>query len=360
MSVHGKDGAVTRRSLLATTLAAGLAVGPGRPLAQITDKGAASLLAGINLAGADFGKLPGRHGTEYLYPTRANVDYYAGLGFRLIRLPFKWERLQPELSQSLDKGELALLSDIVGYATAKGLRVVLDPHNYAKRRLAVDDWSRDHMIGSSAVPAGTFDDLWFRLAGRFVDDPRVMFGLMNEPVGLKAPAWLDVANGAIAAIRRAGALNTIMVPGVNWTGAHSWAASGNEIMKDVEDPARSFVIEVHQYFDGNSSGTSPDAVSGTIGSQRIQAFQEWARANGLKAFLGEFNGGRNPTALAALRDLLNEMNRNRDVWMGWAAWAGGPRWPADEMFNLEPWPDGRMKEQTAVLAEFAAKAGRQP
>jgi endoglucanase len=52
-------------------------------------------------------------------------------------------------------------------------------------------------------------------------------------------------------------------------------------------------------------------------------------------------------------DICREMNANQDVWLGWAAWAGGPRWPPDDMFNLEPWPDGRMREQTAILRRYA-------
>ncbi len=310
-------------------------------------------LGGVNLAGADFGRLPGVHGRDYLYPTRQNVDYYRDLGFALVRLPFKWERLQPQLDGPFAAAERAHLVDIVRYATRAGLQVVLDPHNYAKRRIAEDGWSADHLIGSDAVPAAAFHDFWAQLAGLFRDDERVVLGLMNEPTGIDAAPWLAIVNGTIARIRAAGARQLVLVPGVAYSGAHSWLSAHNTVMANVEDPDRHFAFDVHQYFDQDSSGTHPEAVSGLIGAERIAAFQSWARQHGFTAVLGEFNGGRNPAALNALADICAEMEANADVWRGWAAWAGGPRWPQDEMFNLEPWKDGGIRPQTAILARFA-------
>ncbi|HEU5020201.1 MAG TPA: glycoside hydrolase family 5 protein, partial [Pseudolabrys sp.] len=298
-------------------------------------------LVGVNLAGAEFGNLLGIHGREYLYPTHANVDYYRNLGFNLIRVPFKWERLQHELGGAFDRQEEALLRDIVHFATARGMHVIVDPHNYAKRTLARENWSKERIIGSAELPVSAFADFWSRLAVLFRDDPRVILGLMNEPAGIDVASWLVAANAAIAAIRAGGAKNLVLVPGVAYTGAHSWISAGNTAMWGIADPADHFAFEVHQYFDTDSSGTHPQAVSGTIGSERIEAFQEWARGRKVKAVLGEFNGGRNPASYNALRDICSEMSANPDVWLGWAAWAGGPRWPPDEMFNLEPWPDGR-------------------
>lgn len=338
--------APTRR----TILQGGIAAAAVPLLAQAAEPGS---LRGINLAGAEFGAVPGRHGREYLYPTHANLDYYRALGFGLVRLPFRWERLQPALNQAFAREETTLLNECVSYATGRGLHVVLDPHNYAKRRIAADGWSTEHLIGSPTVPTAAFEDFWARLAGAFGGDAHVIFGLMNEPVGPEPSDWLAIVNGTIAAIRRTGARNLVLVPGVNWTGAHSWHASGNAVLAGIRDPGGAFAFDVHQYFDADSSGTKPEAVSGSIGSERIQGFQAWARRHGFKALLGEFNGGRDATSARALRDILTELEANRDVWIGWAAWAGGPRWPDDDMFNLEPWADGRLREQTAILAAFA-------
>jgi endoglucanase len=349
-----RNALLSRRSLIALGAFGIVSKGVRGPATAATAPiSKAAPVAGINLAGADFGKIPGLHGREYLYPTRQNVDYYRALGFSLVRLPFKWERLQPRLMQPFAPQDQAPLFKIVQHATALGMQVILDPHNYAKRRIVDDGWSAEHMIGSEQVPVAAFYDFWARLAKLFADNNRVVFGLMNEPTGIGAVEWLTVVNGAIAAIRVTGAQQLILIPGVAYSGAHSWFSAQNTIMESVVDPADRFAFDVHQYFDTDSSGTHPEVVSGMIGSERIEAFQTWARQRGFRAVLGEFNGARNQTAYNALHDICQEMDANRDVWLGWAAWAGGPRWPENEMFNLEPWRDGRMREQTEILARYA-------
>lgn len=345
---------ITRRDLLKTGIACAVAANsPG--LTPLAAKAAAhpAMLWGVNLAGADFGNLLGKHGTEYLYPTPANIDYYAQLGFTLVRIPFKWERLQPQLNASLDPAELSLLAGVVDHALRCNLTVVLDPHNYAKRRRDADGWMRDFPIGSAEVPLGAFLDFWRRLADVFEERERVVFGLMNEPVGLAPSEWLEIANAAIDAIRGRGARNLLLVPGTAYTGAHSWFDAGNTVMERVRDPMGNFAFEVHQYLDRDSSGTKPDAVSSTIGSERIEAFQDWARERGFRAFLGEYGVGRDDVSARALMDLCDELSANSDVWLGTAAWAGGPRWPEEDMFNLEPYKDGRMREQTGIIRSRA-------
>lgn len=344
---------VTRRMFLA---GAGAACVPSARLGAENSEIEPLPFTGVNLAGAEFGDLLGVHGTEYLYPDLENARYYARLGFNLIRLPFKWERLEPNLGGGFDADEERRLTTLVSALTADGLYVVIDPHNYAKRRLRSDDWSRDYMIGSREVPQQAFASLWRGLAERFKDNTHVMLGLMNEPADITIEDWLQAANAATRAIRDAGASNLILVPGVDYTGAHSWISSGNTRMAELQDPLGHFAFEVHQYFDRDSSGTSDRAQSATIGAERIGAFQDWARTHGYKAFLGEFNGGRNDTGLAALDGICREMARNPDVWLGWAAWAGGPRWPEDDMFNLEPTNTHDPRPQTRVLARYAQRA----
>jgi endoglucanase len=310
---------------------------------------------GVNLAGAEFGTIPGTYARDYAYPPHELIDYFSEAGFNLIRVPFAWERLQPGPGKDLAAEELAHLTALVNYAANKRIHIVLDAHNYAHRRLATDGWSIEHKLGSSAVSPSTLSDLWSRLAALFKENDRVIFGLMNEPKDLPSSAWLPMANAAVAAIRAAGARNLVLVPGVAYTGAHSWIAAKNTEMIGIVDPGGNFAFEVHQYFDGDSSGTSPQAVSSRIGSQRIQQFQNWARKNGVRAFLGEFGAAADPQSLMALRDLCSVMEANSDVWLGWAAWAGGSWWPDDYMFNLNPHKDGAMRAQTKILSEFARR-----
>lgn len=333
--------AACAESPAAFDLGAGAERGQDRSVERSADAGRAdaslpslpSFLAGVNLAGAEFGqgKYPGVYGKDYIYPTHAEVDYFVAKGLRLLRLPFAWERLQQTLGGPLDAVELQRLDDFVAYATGKGATVVLDPHNYARYG--------GQVIGAG-VELGALADLWRRLAERYAGNARVVYGLMNEPHDLPTETWRDAAQAAVKAIRATGSTNLILVPGNAWSGAFNWTASyygtpNGIAMNELTDPGGNLAFEVHQYLDGDSSGTSDTCVSASIGSSRLTAFTNWARAHGRRGFLGEFAGGRNATCYAALEEMLTFIDANRDVWIGWAWWAAGPWW-GSYFFSLEP------------------------
>jgi endoglucanase len=83
--------------------------------------------------------------------------------------------------------------------------------------------------------------------------------------------------------------------------------------------------EMHQYLDSDSSGTSPNCVSSTVGRERLQVATEWLRRNNLKGFLGEMGAGSNPTCIEAVQGALCSMQQS-GVWIGALWWAAGPWW----------------------------------
>jgi endoglucanase len=345
----------TRRQVL-TAATSGLAVA-AFPFSNVTagsSEAPAKMLRGVALAGAEFGQLvPGQFGRDYIYPTADDFKYCSDLGFNVARLPFKWDRLQPDLNKPFDEEEWAYLSGAIQNAKDARLSVILDPHNYAHRRVRDDDYTVDHLIGSKRVPTEAFTSFWHDLAQRTKNEPHVIFGMMNEPADITAGAWLDIANKTLAAIRTSGAGQLILVPGVAYTGAHSWYAAGNTAMNALQDPSANFAIEVHQYLDSDSSGRSGQSVSETIGRERLQDFQTWARENRLKAFLGEFGCGSDAKSLKALNTIIREVESNTDIWIGWTAWAAGPWWPDDDPLRLSKNTKGEVPPQTKLLSGFA-------
>lgn len=308
-------------------------------------------LRGINLAGAEFGDvLPGKDGSDYGFPTPAEIDYYASKGMNTFRVAFKWERLQPRAYSDFDSTYFTKLDAVVRYATAKNATVILEPHNFARYY--------GNTVGSPQAPNAVFADLWTRFGVAYASNPRVMFNLVNEPHDLPTMQWVGAANAAIAGTRSVGANNTIVVPGNNWTGAHSWnetsgGASNAVALLSIVDPADNVVFEAHQYLDGNSGGGSDQCVSKTIGSERMEPFVKWLRANGKKGILGEFAGGNNATCNAAVTDMLGYMMEQSDVLVGWLWWAGGPRW-GSYPFTLDP-KGGVDRPQMALLTPFLAR-----
>jgi endoglucanase len=132
-------------------------------------------LTGVNIAGAEFNakRLPGVIFKDYTYPKDSELAYIAAQGANVIRLPFRWERLQPEPNKPFNGDELKRLKNTVNKASAQGLCVILDVHNYA-------EYYGESFEDKPALESA-FIDLWRRLAKEFTDPTQTIFGLMNEP-----------------------------------------------------------------------------------------------------------------------------------------------------------------------------------
>ncbi len=316
--------------------------------------------AGINLACAEFGEsnLPGNYGKDYTYPTSVEVDYYMGKGMNTFRLPFRWERLQHSQLAALDTTELGYMDTFVNYSTSKGAYVILDPHNFQRYYPDSDNYksSPKGLIGSD-VSNEAFADFWNKLARHYKGNAKVIFNLMNEPNTMPTEQLLNSSNIAIAAIRSTGATNLILIPGNQWTGAWSWDATwyggaNAEYMLNIVDPSANFAFEVHQYMDDNCSGSSSGITNNDpmIGVKRLTSFTNWLKQHNLKGFLGEFavansriGDGQDDVGDEVIENMLNYIEENSNVWIGWAWWAGGPWW-GEYRFTLEPTNLGQLDQ----------------
>jgi endoglucanase len=330
---------------------------PGAPQAKEKRPAPARLpLTGLNISGGEFGKPGGRYGFDYIYPSDTELADAKAHGFSVVRVPFLWERLQPQLDGPLAAEELVRLRDVAARAGAQGLAVILDVHNYARYF--------GQPIGSPQVPIEAFARFWGALAAAFRDDPRVVFGLMNEPHDMSTEVWAAAASAALAAIRATGATNLVLVSGNAYSGAHSWTQSGygtpNAVaMAKVIDPCNNMAFEVHQYLDADFSGTSPACPSAAAALAGLRDVTTWLHEHGAKGFLGEFAASERPECLAALDSMLRFTAEHGDRWLGWTYWAGGAWWPKDYMFSVEPIA-GADRPQMKVLQAWHGADGLPP
>lgn len=303
---------------------------------------------GVVLSGGEFTIVPNAiYGHNYGYPPLACVDYYAATGMRIIRLPIVWERIQPTMYAPLDVQEMGRIDEVVSHAIAQGMKVGIDLHNSGYR------WS--DLIGSKAVPDEAFAHLWGEIARHYKDQPEILFMLMSEPYDQCARQWIRTANKAIAAIRATGATQTIVVPGSYYDGGWTWTKSDNAkvVGEGVKDPLNNFMFEIHQYMDANAAGGTAGIVSPTIGADRLADVTNWARARGHQLFLGEFAAASDPTSMTALRNMLQYLAENGDVWKYATWWGGGDRW-ANYQFGLDPadYDNPVDQPQMALLKQF--------
>lgn len=302
-------------------------------------------MIGVNLACAEFGKVPGVLDRDYTYPGEKHFAYLKAKGLLVVRLPFKWERVQREPMAPLDEGEMARLDAVVGHARRHGLRLLLDVHNYARYG--------GKLIGTRDLPNEAFADLWRRLATRYRDEAAVFgYGLMNEPHDTGG-LWPAAAQAAVDAIRAVDRTHTVFVCGDGWGGAHSWLSHNRDLA--IRDPEANLVYEAHQYFDRDSSGTYKESydASGatpTVGVERLKPFADWLKARNARGFIGEFGVPDNdPRWLVVLDHFLAAM---REHAIGGTYWAAGPWWGKYPQ-SVEP-RDGQDRPQMAVLERYGA------
>ncbi len=220
----------------------------------------------------------------------------------MIRLPLRWERLQPVLGGPLDPGNVALLKGDLAWAAAHGANVIIDIHNYGRYSInengALNSYVLDNVYGGvTKVSGANLADFWTKMSSEFKGLPAVYaYDLMNEPHDMGTANWQAISQAVVSAIRANGDGTLIMVESDNWSGAYSWPMI-NGAASWISDPMSSFIYEAHQYFDSDNSGTyaesydvelsnNPDLA--TVGVTRLKPFLEWCTNNNVRGYLGEY------------------------------------------------------------------------
>lgn len=306
-------------------------------------------LAGVNISGGEFGTGTPRLGYTYAYPTKAEIDYFAAVGMEIVRIPFRWERMQPVVYGPLSVADRAGLKSAVDYAVLKGLTVVLDMHDYGARNVP----QGKALVGSALLAEPALADAWLKIAGDYRDQPKVWLGLMNEPFKQTAADWWRTVQQLTVDLRNQDISNKLLIPGSKWTGAHSWVKSGNaaEAEKFV-DPDNNFAFEVHQYLDSDSSGTSAVCKAGS--ASRVDAVLNWAATRKVSLFFGEIGGSADAQCAIEYPAMLAKLDAHARV-VGWTAWGGGRWWNAAYMFRLAPIVGQTTPHLQMVKAAVAAR-----
>lgn len=296
---------------------------------------------GVNLSGAEFGadRLPGVIGQSHTYQSEGSFRYFAGKKLKLIRLPFQWERLQPQVNRPLDPDNLTELKRDAEWAQKAGCKLIIEPHNYGRRKILENGkWTEfilDQSVSNTVkLPHDALDDLWRRLSAEFKDNPGVYaYDLMNEPHDMGNANWKVISQAALTAIRNQGDRKLILVPGYGWSSAKDWPKN-NGATNWIHDPLDNFKYEAHCYFDRDNSGTykksyeeelAADANLPTRGSTRLMTFVDWCRNNNVQGFLGEYGAPNNDPRWSSivLEDFLAALDRAQ---MDGTYWAAGEFW----------------------------------
>jgi endoglucanase len=316
---------------------------------------------GVNVGDGSFAGAGDRYGTDYRYPAVPNdpdprvryeeFDYQFAKGARIVRLTFKWGRVQRVLFGDLygttwpgDVGvfppgtamDILRIDDLVANWLARDPNciIILDMHNFAQ-------YQGGQYIGyDQAVPIPAWIDAWIKLINRYGGNPGIWFDLMNEPngPGQGASRCRENFQWLINAIRgRTETLNKILIEGQFYSSAQYWVQKGQaEAYDDFYDPAGNFAFSPHCYLDADASGTATECVIGSY--YRLVDITNWARTNGHKLFLGEIGFTAASSCRAAGPQALQYIHDNKDVWIGFTAWCAGRRWGGEShyAYDLDP------------------------
>lgn len=280
---------------------------------------------GVNLTGAEY---------DYAFqlPDAESALYFVKKGMNSIRIPFKWEYLQPaaELGKPLDfnKGNAKKYAALVKQLTDAKITVIIDMHNYMRYQSGV--------IGVDSIATTQhYSSIWSDFARQYKDNPYVIFDLMNEPHDLNPADLIKNYNAAIAAIRTQGFNNIILLEGSAWSGLESWtdgeANSNANVFANgaIHDPKNNYAINVHQYYDHAGGGTRVCQTENLLQTFKFQAFLDWLRANKVAAFLTETGGAANEGCASAINQLLTAVEANpasnihEGGFLGWNGWDAG-------------------------------------
>ena len=250
---------------------------------------------------------PGEHGTDYRYDGLESMEFLASRGWRRIKVPIRWERIQPTINGTLDPTELERLRTFVEHCASAGLDVNLDIHNYGLYYRDINGTGHRTPLGHSTLPVSAFADLWHRLAVAFLDASHMtVFTLMAEPQdggGLSPNVWREASRAAVTAIRGVDPTLEIHVAGWQWSSLRHWDRYNPTPW--ISDPGirycahhywdsdgsggytRSFQSTVRQAErDGYTAGDLPTALHTRI-EENLADFSAWLQAAGARGAIGE-------------------------------------------------------------------------
>ena len=312
----------------------------------------------IKLCGPEFGekKMPGVYGVDFIYPNKAELVYFKDKGFKLMDLPFKWERVQPLLGGPLDSIEMGRINSFLDLCDSLGLKAKLSMQNFGRYLIN----GNESVIGSPELPVSQFEDVWKKLANSWNGKQNLLgFQIMNEPHDMHAMPWVTIAQKAIDAIRSVNSSHTIFVCGDSYSATIDWKPNNPKIheLKDISD---NLVYEGHCYFDKdlsgqylNPSGTTDkayehNAFGSKTGVQAVKPFVKWLKKYKKKGFIGEYGvPDDDPRWLIILDKFLAYISENG---VNGAYWAAGPWW-GEYRLSVEP-RNGEDRPQMKILERY--------
>jgi aryl-phospho-beta-D-glucosidase BglC (GH1 family) len=318
------------------------------------------------------------------YTTPADFLLVKSLGFDHARLSINPEPLMLDGEpDALDSAAIARLDKTVAEITATGLVVILDIH---------PEMPFVEALGQGDPPVIRFLRFWTVFATHFAstDPKRVYFEVLNEPHIEDSYRWAGIQSRAIAAIRAAAPLHTIIATGNRWGGVEGLlelepVRDGNVIYSFHDYDPMTFTHQGATWstpylktLRGVPYPSTPEDVAALVeqdadergkqeltkyGAERwdaarvdkeIASAADWGARHGVPVWCGEFGVYKAYSEPAARAAWLHDMRIGFEAHkVGWAMWdyQGG--------FALVAKANGRTTVDASVASALGLKAQRE-
>jgi endoglucanase len=264
-------------------------------------------------------------------------------GFDFVRLPIRWNTHAEESAPyTINPAFFARVDEVVSWAVAQGLTVIIDFHHYEE--MALDPWGhKDRFLG-----------IWEQVAEHYKDyPPNILFELLNEPNGeLSAALWNQYAKEAFAIVRETNPTREVIMGPVSWN-AYDWVTT-----LDVPEDEH-IIVTFHYYLPFEFThqgaewvagsdpwlGTTWDATEGEKAEiiRHFDSVAEWARRRKVRILLGEFGAYSKADTDSRVRwteYIRREAERRGFAWAYWEFASG---------FGVYD-PDGKVWRQDLLQA----------
>ena len=138
-------------------------------------------------------------------------------GFKHVRIPVTWhERTESSAPYQVDVAEMDRVEIIVDWALKQDLYVILNAHH--------DNWLKDNYASQSN--RNRFDSIWLQIVERFKHkSAKLMFEILNEPVGLTIDNVNEINVRILDIIRRSNPTRLVVFSGNGYTPIDSLLAA---------------------------------------------------------------------------------------------------------------------------------------
>jgi endoglucanase len=312
---------------------------------------------------------------DYNHPDGAGQmrHFYNDDHMNIFRLPVGWQYLvNNKLGGTLDATNFGYYDQLVQDCLSTGAYCIVDIHNYARWNGAI--------IGQGGPTNAQFVSVWKQLAQKYASEPRIWFGIMNEPHDIpKISTWAATVQAVVTAIRQAGATSQfISLPGNNWQSAGAVISDGSaaalSTVKNPDGTTTNLIFDVHRYLDSDNSGTHTECVANNI-DDSFAPLATWLRQNKRQAILTETGGGNTASCqqylcqeIQYLKQVLlifcpdyeqvanSVCSQNSDVYLGYVGWSAGSFDSSYELVETPTWNGNGWTDTSLVKACLARSA----